>query len=235
MHYWNQDNFEGLIDLASEFSSTPELSLLAVYCELREKGVRPKAFTALDQFIKNTLKLKTQEQRKIVLKILEADARTPSAHQFLTHPILTKLIFPVLSDWLTESPQSCEALRWLGLLKSELNYLEDALKLNPADSPVRRRLIIIELDYVDYATHHLDESILLFPIKNCRDSLKRVRELLLHQQTNQLFNDLSIECNRYTSILDDWELYNKSNHNCFPTWCEENDRTHQWITKVYYQ
>ncbi|MDP0490101.1 MAG: hypothetical protein Q7Q71_03515 [Verrucomicrobiota bacterium JB023] len=234
MHYWNRKNFEGLRGLSSELSSIPELNGLAEYCNLREKGLRTDALQALHKFIQEAIGRDVNAKRRIVLDILSADARTPEAHQFLTHPILTQLLFPTLEEWLSESPAAFEPLRWLGLMKSDFAHLEAALSAEPSDVPVRRRLIGIELDNVDYATHHLDESILLSPLDECRSSLFRVGQLLDGYMPSKWFESLAEEYKEYVSMLDDWELFNQSEYNDFPEWCRANDRHYRWPTKVYY-
>jgi hypothetical protein len=234
MHYWNVKNFEGLCDLGNEFSSVPYLSGLAEYCSLREKGLRAEAFKVLEKFIREASGRETDVKRRMVIDILIANSRTPEAHQFLTHPILTKLLYPTLEKWLSDSPSALEPLRWLGLMRSEVKNLEAALSIDPSDVPVRRRLVDMELSKVDYATHHLDESVLLAPLEECRSSLFRAKTLIQGACESKPFADLYGELKEYEQMLDDWVLFNESEYKDFPKWCRTNGRDYRWCTKVYY-
>src|SRR5688500_5168294 len=117
MHYWNKANFEGLLQLAHELGSTPHFGALAEYCVLRQKGLRSQALERLNDFLADTALWDIELARPSVLAILQADARTPAAHQFMTHPLLVRLIYPTLDQWMVDEPSAVEPLRWLRLLR----------------------------------------------------------------------------------------------------------------------
>src|SRR5262245_48769847 len=152
MHYWNENNFKGLAQLAEELEEDPRLSSLAEYCRQRERGLRRKAFEALDSFIGAAATWETADLRDICQRVLQLHALTPEAHQFITQPLLTRFIFPVLDTWVGDEPNSQAALRWLGILRGDANLLRKALQLSPDDVPVRRHLAGRFLSDVDYAT-----------------------------------------------------------------------------------
>jgi hypothetical protein len=234
MHYWNKGNFEGLLELARELGKTPEFVALAEYCELREKGLRSQALAQLDDFLNKAALWDADLARSNVSIILQADARTPAAHQFLTHPLLTRLIYPTLEHWLTDVPSAAEPLHWLGLLRSDPDALRRALSLVPSDGPVRRRLINFALNAADHATHHLSESVLLSTTDETRESIASVRQLIASAPDIKPFADLSADADEYEQMLDDWEVYNQSPDGTFPQWCEARGRTYSWPTIVYY-
>ena len=175
MHYWNQDNFEGLLKLAGELEKTQELRPLAEYCVLREKGLRRKALEQLDGFLDEAARWDAEMARRNVLIVLEAAAHTPETHQFMTHPLLMGLVCPTLEQWTCDEPSAVEPLRWLGLLRSDADALKRALFMKPSDIQVRRRLINIALGAAEYATHHLGESILLGTVQETRASIASAR------------------------------------------------------------
>ncbi len=234
MHYWNKDNFKGLLELARELDITPELGALANYCVLREKGLRPQALAQLDDFLTEAALWDTDLARRNVLAILQADARTLKAHQFMIHPLMVRLISPTLERWVTEVPSAVEPLRWLGLLRSDPDALRRALSLNPSDVPVRRRLINFALDSADYATHHLSESVLLSTVEETRESIATARRWIASAPNVKRFVYLSGEADEYDQMLDDWVAYKQSPVGSFPQWCEARNRTYSWPTIVYY-
>jgi hypothetical protein len=234
MHYWNKDNFEGLLDLARELGQIPELALLSEYCVLREKGLRKQALNRLNEFLDTASSWEVESARRLVLSILSADARTPEAHQFMSHPLVERLIFPVLEQWRSDCPSAVEPLRWLGLLRQDSKALKAALSLDPADVPVRRRLVDFAFDDAYHATHHLSESVLLMTVDETRASIAAARELIASAPDPSAFAYLSAEADEYEQMLNDWVAYRQSPTGTFPEWCAKHGRTYSWPTIVYY-
>jgi hypothetical protein len=234
MHYWNKGNFEGLLELARELADTAELSALAEYCVLREKGLRAQALARLNDFLAEAALWDIDLARRNVATILKAASRIAEAHQFITHPLLTRLIYPTLEQWVNDEASAVEPLRWLGLLRSDPDALRHALSLAPSDVPVRRKLINFALNAADHATHHLSESVLLYKVEEARASIATAREWITSAPDIQPFTDLSAEADEYEQIIDDWVAYSQSPVGTFPQWCEEKGRTYSWPTIVYY-
>jgi hypothetical protein len=97
MYYWNKDNFEGLLAIADALSADPQLSLLAAYCTLREKGLRAQAFAALDEFLTETAKWHPDAARPCAMSVLEIHLKAKDVHQFLSQPLQCRFLLPVLS------------------------------------------------------------------------------------------------------------------------------------------
>lgn len=234
MHYWNRDNFVGLLELARELEKTHELRVLGEYCVLREKGLRAQALARLDDFLTEAALWDIDMRRRSVLTILQASARISAAHQFMTHPLLMQLVYPTLEQWVTDEPSAVEPLHWLGLLRSDPDALRRALSLEPSDVPVRRRLINFALAAADHATHHFSESVLLSTVEETRASISTAREWIASAPDIKPFTDLSAEADEYEQMIDDWVAYNQSPVGAFPQWCEARGRTYFWSTIVYY-
>lgn len=234
MHYWNKDNFAGLLELAKEFAKTPELAGLAEYCLMREKGLRSQALARLNHFLAETKLWDVDIARRQVITILEANACTPAAHHFMTFPLMGQLIFPTLDRWLVDEPSAICPIRWLGLLRSDPDALNLALSLDPGDIPVRRCLINLALDKADYSTHHLSESVLLSSVEETRSAIAVARNLIISAPDMMPFSVLLAEADEYEEMLDDWLDYNNSPIGGFPQWCEARKRTYRWSTIVYY-
>ncbi|MCL2310617.1 MAG: hypothetical protein FWC42_10210 [Proteobacteria bacterium] len=234
MYYWNKDNFEGLLELAHELRKTPELGRLAEYCVLREKGLRSQALARLNDFLAEAALWDTGLARRNVLTILEAGARTSEAHPFMAHPLLARLIYPTLDQWMVDEPSAVEPLRWFGLLQSDADALRRALSLSPDDIPVRRRLIHFAIDYADFATHHLSESVLLSSVEEVRAAIATARQYIASAPDIKPFAGLSVEANEYEQMVDDWEAYNQSPTGTFPQWCKTKGRAYSWPAVIYY-
>lgn len=234
MHYWNKSNFEGLLQVAEALSADERLSSLAEYCRNRERGLRRQAFSALESFLAASEQWESSYSRGACQEVLELHARTPEAHQFLSQPLLTRFIFPVLEAWLADDPDSQTALRWLGILRRDSELLNRALALSPADVPVRRRLADWFLSDVDHATHHLVESRLLGDLEETKQALSQARAVVSAAPDSAPFADLSAEISEYQALLEDWESYSESPEGTFPEWCKSRDRPYTWPTIIYY-
>ncbi|MFN5027788.1 MAG: hypothetical protein ACK5D9_01440 [Burkholderiales bacterium] len=234
MHYWNKDNFVGLLELARELETALSLRALAEYCVLREKGLRAQALARLDGFLSEATLWEVDMRRSNVLTILQASARISTAHQFMTHALRTQLVYPTLEQWITSEPDAVEPVRWLGLLRSDPDALRRALQLEPSDVPVRRRLINFALGAADHATHHLSESVLLSTVDETRAAISAAREWIATAPDIQPFTDLSAAADEYEQMIDDWVKYNQSPVGTFPQWCDGRGRTYSWPTVVYY-
>ena len=234
MYYWNRDNFQSLLELGTELAKQPDLALLAEYCMLREKGLRKQAFEALNRFLSDAELWSDEQARCNVLVIVQADARMPAAHQFMASPLLQKLIYPRLEHWLAAAPAAVEPKRWLGLLRRDAELLQQALELDPADVVVRGRLIDFALHSADYATHHLDESILLCPVSDVRAAIALARRMIEAAPDVEPFQHYVVEADQYEQMLDDWDEYQLANSGTFPEWCQAKGRSYSWCTRVYY-
>ncbi len=234
MHYWNKVNFESLLQLAEALSSDERLSSLAEYCRCRERGLRREAFTALEQFLAAASHWESSDARRICQTVLELHARTPEAHQFLTQPLSTRFVFPVLEAWVADEPDSQTALRWLGILRRSSTLLQRAIALSPEDVPVRRRLADWHLADVDHATHHLGEGLLLGSLEAARESIAKARAILDDAPDSTPMADLAGEISKFESMLDDWESYCEMPAGTFPEWCARRNRPYSWPTIVYY-
>jgi len=235
VHYWNKSNFEGLLQIAEALDVEPRLSSLAQYCRQRELGLRRGAFEALESFLRASEGWEAQDSRDVCQLVLELHARTPEAHQFLTQPLLTRFIFPVLEAWESDEPGSQTAIRWLGILRHDFERLGQALALDPEDAPVRRRLADWHLSGVDHATHHLVESQLLGDLEETKQSLAAARAVVETAPDPARFADLDSEISEYEALLQDWESYSSSPEGSFPQWCVKRNRPYSWPKIFYYE
>ena len=234
MHYWNQDNFEGLERLADALASQPGLQALAEYARARSRGLRREAFTALDHFLRDAPAPDTLSAREQALQIVELHSRTREAHQFLAQPLLARFLFPTLQAWIDDEPTAHAPLRWLGLLQSDGDLLRRALAVSPGDVAVRHRLIDFALGAVEYATHHLDEGFFIGEPAEARDALERVARLIAEAPDARPFERPADEAAQLQALLDDWQAYSARPEGSFADWCADRQRPYAWAKKYYY-
>ena len=85
MWYWNQDNFEGLAQIAAYAAETQHLTGFAQYCHARVQGLRRQAFLALESFIEEVLGWPEDEQRRFVDWICRTQIGSPRIHHLIPH------------------------------------------------------------------------------------------------------------------------------------------------------
>jgi hypothetical protein len=234
MYYWNQDNFEGLRELAGALKADARLAGLARYCTLRERGLRREAFTALDRFLAETTRWEPQEARGRALAILELHLHSPRVHQFLSQPLRRRFLLPVLESWLEEGGAPAVAIRWLGVLRPDLSLVERALEMDPGDVVARRRLVTHHLRSAEFAMHHLDESRFIGSESETRDDLERAGTLLARAPGEQELSALAEEHSGLVRMLEDRLAFQATGAASFPDWCRARGREYSWPRKVYY-
>jgi len=235
MHYWNRDNFEGLLDLANALEGKgQDFNLLSDYCRNRERGLRKQAFESLQQFLEISNSWSDYDARDRCQTILELQSLVPGIHQFLSQPLVSGFVDPVLEKWLTDEPENHHALRWLGLLHGESDFLFKALEISPDDNPVRSRLIAMHIDEVDYATHHLDESHFIGDLEDAMRALETASQLLEAAVGCFPAKQFADEIDEYQQMLTDWKEYVSAPAGTFPDWCASRGRSYSWPIKVYY-
>lgn len=235
MYYWNQDNFDGLIQVADALNDSPLTVLLAEYCRLRECGLRRDAFRALDKFISSAKTWDSSIARAVAQQILELNARTPEAHQFLSQPLLTGFLKPTLEKWLVEDEHSQVALRWLGILEGDFAFLRKALELKPEDVPVRKRLVNRLLDHVDFVTHHIGESFLCGDLEDAKVELISARNVIDAAPDPSPFNGLLVDVKLFEVLIEHWEEYTANPVGTFFEWCANHGYSHRFCKSYYYQ
>jgi hypothetical protein len=235
MHYWNNENFVGLLALSEELDAHPDLKSLASYCRFREKGLRREAFSALEHFLESSRSFDSATARSAAVRILESNARTRGTHQFLTQPLVARFLMPTLRVWIDDEPATCVPVRWLGILSRDIELLDRALSMCPEDIPVREMLIEDDLSCADYATHHLDETRFIGSVDEVIAALAHARDLTANAPEPEAFAYLTSEVNYFDALVADWTAYSKNPAASFPEWCAKQGRKYNYPLKVYYK
>jgi hypothetical protein len=234
MHYWNKDNFEGLLQIAQQLEANEHLKQLAAYCRFRELGIRRDAFRALDLFLEESHSFDSATARLAATQILEINALTQGVHHFLAQPLVKRFLLPTLQAWMQEDASTNIPVRWLGMLNHDRELLARALSMCPDDVPVRRRLIDFALGDVDHATHHLDESFFIGSVEYATSALELARALIADAPAPATFAPYSSDVQHLSCLIEDWRAYSESPVGSFPEWCATRGRNYNYPVKVYY-
>lgn len=234
MYYWNQTNFEGLRTLSAALAAREGLELLGEYCRLRDAGLRREALSVLGGFLTIADAWDPATAQQNVEFILDLHSRTRDCHQFLVQPLMTRLVLPVLHRWSEEAPEAIAPIRWLGMLERNPDRLARVLAANPDDIEVRRLLIVGHLCHVDYATHHLVDSLFIGELDQALETLEHATRLIDEAPDAQAVADLESEARCFGRMLFDWRAYKARPEGTFPAWCAARGRTYSWPMRVYY-
>jgi len=232
--YWNQQNFEGLATIAGQAMGRPHLKEFGVYCQLRSSGLRKKALNSLRTFLSAARSLTFDERKEIVCWLLETQLRAPNVHQLLPQPLIAELIEPTLSEWVLSFPGDGAAHRWCGYISHDANALQKAIAIDETDSVARWLLIAQVMKNVDFATHHLVESLFVGREADVLTDLGELAHHLAMLPQGSLREGLESRFRDQRQLVDDWIEYKAAPQGSFPEWCVQNGRMYQWPSIVYY-
>jgi len=158
-HFWRDDYFQTLRDVATEASASPEWADYAAFCTEYERGLRPQAFAILDRFIASMEYLSFAERRRFVSWLLNRADGHGGRHMLVPHPLQQRIVEPTLKEWIGVEPAASEPHRWLG----GYEHLKRAIELDPHDELARRKFVAHILSRVGLSTHELPAGYLGTP------------------------------------------------------------------------
>lgn len=156
-HFWNQDNFEFLEQMAQKFSFDPAFQWFVEYCTLKAQGLRKPAMAKATAFAKSSSQKPLLDRIRIIEPLILSQYQHPNIHWLLPHPIHHWLIQPTLKQWQAAYPTQSAPWRWYGYFYRDRAFLRKALECDPSDEIARYYLIEFLLGGVDYAFHHLPD------------------------------------------------------------------------------
>ncbi len=233
MYFWNDDNYNGLKEIGEKYASDSQYEAFSRYCLSKEKGLKKEAKTAIEQFIVSNQSKSKMEQRNIIEELSALSYRNKKVHQLIPHP-LQQYMIAVLENWIEEEPDNAIPYRWSGFIKSDLQSYKRAIEINSFDIISLIAIINFNLNYVDYQTHHLNESLFIGKLDEVNELLDEVNKLLCRIEQIDIKNYLLSEYYYYRKLLDSWKEYKAEKMDIgFSEWSEfrkENFRFH----KAYY-
>ena len=234
MHYWNKTNFKGLREIAESLQQKNGYEGYARYCLLREKGLKKEALVELRSFIEQSRKLPVDEQRAMARELAELYFYNRDVHQLFPQPAVA-FIGDVLQKWCDEGPSSPEPYRWYGVVCGKPELFERALREDPEDPISLSRLVLQELQSVDFATHHLSESKFLGSESEADSALAKAVAYAMRMPINESKTKHMEEIAYYRSLLSAWREYRGgSKQKPFPDWSAEHGYKFTFGSVVYY-
>ena len=234
MDYWNQRNFKGLKDIAEHLQLKEDYESFARYCLLREKGLKQNALVELRTFIEEAQSLPVEKQRAIACKLTELYFYNSDVHQLLPQPAVA-YVGSVLQAWCDISPAQPEPYRWCGIIFGNTAFFERALTIAPEDRISLSRLALKELQVVDFATHHLSDSIFLGSESEADSALAKAVSYVMRLPADEAKAEHMKEIAYYRTLLNAWREYKSSSkHKPFPEWSSERGHKFEFGSVFYY-
>ncbi|MDP9942342.1 hypothetical protein [Ectopseudomonas alcaliphila] len=234
MHYWNQRNFKGLKNIAEHLQLKEGYESFSRYCLLREKGLKKNALVELRKFIEEAQSLPIEKQRTIARELTELYFYNSDVHQLLPQPAVA-YIGGVLQAWCDISPPQPEPYRWCGVICGNTAFFELALTIDPEDRISLSRLALKELQAVDFATHHLSESIFLGSEPEVDAALAKAASYVIKLPADEEKAKYMREIAYYRTLLNAWQKYKSSSkHKPFPEWSSERGHKFELGSVFYY-
>ena len=171
MHFWAEDYFKTLKDVAAEARAVPEWADYAAFCEEYERGLRSNAFAILERFMSSVERAPFAERRRFVSWLSREGDRREGRHRLIPHPLYVRVVAPTLLEWTVVEPQCSEPHVWLG----GYDHVKRAFELEPGSQLARRKLIMLIWGRVDFEAYELGH---VSNIEKDLATLSEVEELL---------------------------------------------------------
>lgn len=223
---------ETLATLAAGAGRVESWSHYGTYCELRAAGLRSRALTELDVFLRKTDLWSFEERQSFVLWLCERMSTGADPHSgALPYPLFSRLLRPTLMEWSQVEPKNPRPHRWLGMflgygspneadeILGEIS-LRRAIALDPDEQPARVRLARDLLSHLSYSTHDLPEVYLGDPIVDLTKAAEvdRLLEAVRDDQERQALRE---EADGYRQLAANWTAFLADGGQDFERWCVE--------------
>jgi hypothetical protein len=188
MHFWREDYFKTLKDVAAEARAVPEWADYAAFCEEYERGLRSKAFVTLERFISSLECAPFAERQRFVGWLSRHADQRDGRHILIPHPLHIRIVEPTLLEWTLVEPRCSEPHLWLG----GYDHVRRAFELEPDNQLARRKLIILVWGRVDFQAYEL-------PVAHLGNVDK---DLVILSEVEELLKGLSNEEDRLSLAAD---------------------------------
>ncbi|CZR96021.1 MULTISPECIES: hypothetical protein [Clostridioides] len=217
------------------------------YANTRNSGLKKLANKKLDLMIEYILTLPEIKQKHFITYICKERFDNNNIKTF-QQPLVVKLIFPIVKEAILN--EEMPFLRWgyqldipISLNSKEYiyysseNMLKDALKLDSKDIKSVELLLNKYIDELWFASHHIQESVILSTKANIKYDLDEMDKLLTKYEENlDSYSEYLKEKTYYQELYNLWFQYDETNKNIsFPEWLEIRGYNYSWCNVFYYK
>ncbi|MDI7816295.1 hypothetical protein QMM58_07970 [Clostridioides difficile] len=217
------------------------------YANTRNSGLKKLANKKLDLMIEYILTLPEIKQKHFITYICKERFDKNNIKTF-QQPLVVKLIFPIVKEAILN--EEMPFLRWGYQLDipislngeeyiyySSENMLKDALKLDSKDIKSVELLLNKYIDELWFASHHLQESVILSTKANIKYDLDEMDKLLTKYEENlDSYSEYLKEKTYYQELYNLWFQYDETNKDIsFPEWLEVRGYNYSWCNVFYYK
>ncbi|MER0283911.1 hypothetical protein ABRY17_08420 [Clostridioides difficile] len=217
------------------------------YANTRNSGLKKLANKKLDLMIEYILTLPEIKQKHFITYICKERFDKNNIKTF-QQPLVVKLIFPIVKEAILN--EEMPFLRWgyqldipISLNSKEYiyysseNMLKDALKLDSKDIKSVELLLNKYIDELWFASHHIQESVILSTKANIKYDLDEMDKLLTKYEENlDSYSEYLKEKTYYQELYNLWFQYDETNKNIsFPEWLEVRGYNYSWCNVFYYK
>lgn len=217
------------------------------YANTRNSGLKKLANKKLDLMIEYILTLPEIKQKHFITYICKERFDNNNIKTF-QQPLVVKLIFPIVKEAILN--EEMPFLRWgyqldipISLNSKEYiyysseNMLKDALKLDSKDIKSVELLLNKYIDELWFASHHIQESVILSTKANIKYDLDEMDKLLTKYEENlDSYSEYLKEKTYYQELYNLWFQYDETNKDIsFPEWLEVRGYNYSWCNVFYYK
>jgi hypothetical protein len=218
---WREENFRGLLGAAAlaEARGWPGY---ASYCRLRERGLRPAALRALEEFIATATAWPLPQRAAFCEWLLELEFSARRVYNLVPYPLRHRLIDPTLGEWAAASPEDPRAWRWLPAPDGPRR----ALALDPHDQIALRRLIGWLVGGLYYGLHEMPQDYLGSDPVADRAMAKEALDLSERLEDPAIRDIVRADARESFDLLDGYVAYVESGSSLdFEEWAARNGRS----------
>lgn len=232
---WTKEHNQRIFKLTEHFVSDERFVDLVEYLKLRDKGLRKRAFEALDVFILKANGREWRHRTEILDKIYGVAYQDPASNILLTNPLSERFLQPILELWLKREPENQKAMFWDGIYNWNSEALQRLLLLSPGHVAARKSLLDRDIiGFFEHAFHHIDESQILESIETLESHFSMGDALMAGVKEPEEFQGLKEELDFWKIVFEDWKAFSASGHSSFPEWCPDYETKYRWVPKKFY-
>ncbi|KPI53258.1 hypothetical protein KW95_03580 [Clostridioides difficile] len=217
------------------------------YANTRNSGLKKLANKKLDLMIEYILTLPEIKQKHFITYICKERFDKNNIKTF-QQPLVVKLIFPIVKEAILNEEMPFLRCGYqldipISLNSDEYTYyssenmLKDALKLDSKDIKSVELLLNKYIDELWFASHHIQESVILSTKANIKYDLDEMDKLLTKYEENlDSYSEYLNEKTYYQELYNLWFQYDETNKDIsFPEWLEVRGYNYSWCNVFYYK